>query len=151
MAYADVMGGLPDACAVLATRRHNLFYYWVVVARLEDTEPTTVLEAVGNPTFSPDGRWVAYDHYVHRPGDVYSSPEDIRVRDLTDATSQERVVMRGWSHTFSWSPDGDAVAAVDVKESSVDDDVFTVARVDGRGTWTKRGGPQSFSFAPVAR
>jgi TolB protein len=67
--------------------------------------PTPILEVPRDesPTWSPDGRYIAYNHYNPEPGEN-ESLYSLRLLDLT--TLEDRLILDGFALNPDWSPDG---------------------------------------------
>jgi Tol biopolymer transport system component len=106
--------------------------------------------------WSPDGRKLAYDWYVDRPGQTPIYVLELRI--MTVANSQSRVVYKTrnekeWLETSDWSPDGKQIAVVRYAENN-GNEIVLVSAADGRLRVLKTLGREStwpVLFSPDGR
>lgn len=106
--------------------------------------------------WSPDGRQLAYDWYIDRPGATPSDTLELRV--MAVANSQSRVLYKTrddkeWVETADWSPDGKQIAVVRGTENNKNE-IVLVSTADGRLRVLKTLGrewPWPVLFSPDGR
>lgn len=85
----------------------------LIVMTARGTRPTPLLEGglIANPSWSPDGQWIAFDMSVGSYTDIYT----IRA----DGSELRRITTTGAQNTNpSWSPDGGRIAYVSMWSGS---------------------------------
>jgi len=72
-----------------------------------EPRPTVELQRDEAPSWSPDGRFIAYNHYDPAPKEN-ESHYSLRLINLS--TSEDRLIVDGFALNPDWSPDGQWIA-----------------------------------------
>ncbi|HEY0565670.1 MAG TPA: S9 family peptidase [Terriglobales bacterium] len=106
----------PDGQHIAYTVHHNdgggRGYSQLLIMDIGSGKSTTVVDRGGDPVWSRDGRWIAFQGAVNGKGGLYVAHADGRAPSFLAETQDTNTPMQMVGNDIAWSPDSQRIAFV---------------------------------------